>query len=292
MQRLIIVVFTSLMMCMPGAWAAERGALFKLSGSGHVMYLFGTIHVGLPEYFPLEPRISAALAEASAVALEIDPLADPAALARAVATHTMRDASTGAAPAGLQPRLDKALRAAYVDPAMVANLKPWLIASVLTINEFALQGGRAELSVDLHLATQAHERKIPVIELESITAQFAMFNSMNPAQQWEFLDDTVSMLESGREKDEVVQIMRAWSRADRTALDAIAAEAEQDTSVSGKFVQKVLLEARNGPMADKLAALLAKQDKVVAAVGVLHLVGKLSVPAQLRARGITVERIY
>lgn len=280
------------MMCLPGAWAAERGALFKLSGSGHVMYLFGTIHVGLPEYFPLEPRIAGALAEASAVVLEIDPLADPGAMAKIVATQTVRDATTGPMPAGLQSRLDKALRAAYIDPAMVTNLKPWVIASALTLNEFALQGGRVDYSVDLHLAKLAHERKIPVIELESVEAQFAMFNSLTPAQQWEFLDDTVGMIESGHEKDEVMQIVRAWSRADRAGLDAIAVEAEQDTSISGRFVQKVLLEERNGPMADKLVALLAKQDKVVAAVGVLHLVGKLSVPAQLRARGITVERIY
>ena len=45
-------------------------------------------------------------------------------------------------------------------------------------------------------------------------------------------------------------------------------------------------------MADKLAQMLAQKNNSVAAVGVLHLVGKTSVPALLRARGMTVERVY
>jgi uncharacterized protein len=72
MRRPIIVVFLSLLMlALPSAWAAERGALFKVSGSGHTMYLFGTMHVGLPEFYPLEPRIATAVQNASALALEV-----------------------------------------------------------------------------------------------------------------------------------------------------------------------------------------------------------------------------
>ena len=45
-------------------------------------------------------------------------------------------------------------------------------------------------------------------------------------------------------------------------------------------------------MADKLAALLAREKSSVAAVGVLHLLGKRGVPELLRAKGIKVERVY
>lgn len=293
MQRLIIVLFASLLMCMQGAWAADRGALFKVSAKGHTMHLFGTMHVGLPEFYPLEPRIAGAVDGASVLALEIDPLADPAAMAQAIASLATRDpVNGGAMPPGLQPRLDKALRASYVDPAAVAGFKPWLIATIMSMNEFALQGGRPDLSVDLHLAKLAKARNIPILELESMTSQLGLFNRLSPAQQWVFLEDTVAVIESGRQKADVAQIMGSWAKADQAGLDAIALRAEQDTTVSGKFVQEVLLDERNGPLADKLAALLAKQDKAVAAIGVLHLVGKNSVVAKLRARGISVERIY
>src|SRR3954462_10431092 len=66
MRRQIIVVFVSLFwLALSPAWGADRGALFKVEGSGHTMYLFGTIHVGQPGFYPLEPRIVAAVSGAS-----------------------------------------------------------------------------------------------------------------------------------------------------------------------------------------------------------------------------------
>jgi uncharacterized protein YbaP (TraB family) len=295
LRQTIIVVFLGwLMLAMP-AWAAERGALFKLSAKGHTMYLFGTMHLGLPEFYPLEPRIRNAVQNASVLALEIDPLSNPAAMAAAVQTYGTFDPrkSTGReVPPALKPRLEKALKSASMDPFTVAHLKPWLVATALTMREFFALGYRPELSVDVHLANLARDSKVPVMELETIALQLGLFSRLTPAEQWRFLEDTIDGIESGRELKEVRRVIEAWGSADQEALDAIARQSEGDTTMAGAFTQKVLLEERNGPMADKLAALLERQDKAVAAVGVLHLVGRASIPAKLRARGITVERIY
>lgn len=296
MRQTIIVVFLSwLMLAMPGACAAERGALFKVSGHGHTMYLFGTMHVGMPDFYPLEARIRTAVENASTLALEIDPLAEPARMAAALQTYGAYDPRKSAGremPPSLRPRLDKVLRERSIDPFTVAHLKPWLVATALTMSEFTLQGCRPELSVDLHLAQMARERNVPLVELESLSIQLSLFDRLSHADQWRYLESTVEGIENGRQRAEVKQVIDAWSKADRTALDAIAERAEKDTTVAGKFVQKVLLEERNGPMADKLARLLEREDKAVAAIGVLHLIGKGSVPARLRAKGMTVERVY
>jgi uncharacterized protein YbaP (TraB family) len=90
----------------------------------------------------------------------------------------------------------------------------------------------------------------------------------------------------------VRQNVDAWRNADQAGLDAIAAQVESDETFSGRFMRKVLLDGRNGAMADKLLLLLEREDKAVAAIGVLHLLGKHSVPALMRARGMTVERVY
>jgi uncharacterized protein YbaP (TraB family) len=62
--------------------------------------------------------------------------------------------------------------------------------------------------------------------------------------------------------------------------------------VSGQFMRETLLDGRNGALADKLAALLQRENKTVAAIGLLHLLGKKGVPALLQAKGYRVERIY
>lgn len=289
MRRLIIVVFLGLF-CL-AASAADRGALFKVSAGGHSMYLFGTMHAGLPEFYPLEARIADAVAATPTLALEIDPAIEPAAAARAMQKYGLaREGSV--APPALAKRLAKILRKDGIDPASVAPLKPWMIATILGLHEFGKLGYRADLAVDSELAKMARAGKAKVVELESLEAQMALFDSLPEKEQWRFLEETVAMIESGKSAGEARQLAAAWSHADQPALEALARSVETDNTFSGRFMREVLLDGRNGALADKLQLLLAKEDKAVAAIGVLHLLGKRGVPELLRARGIDVERVY
>ena len=295
MRRQIIVVFLSLFwLVLSPAFGADRGALFKIAGNGHTMYLFGTMHVGQPNFYPLEPRIAAAVAGASTLALEIDPAEDPASMASALQTYGMAvpgNSIEQMAPM-LKARLYKALDKAGIEPSAVARFKPWLVATVLAMAEYAAQGYRADLSVDAHLAQLARASKVPVIALETPALQMGLFNRLSAAEQMRFLEESIDLVENGKQNAEVRQIVDAWRTADKRAFDAIAARAESDTSVSGRFVKTVLLDERNVVIADKLASLLQRTDRSVAAIGVLHLVGSKSVPALMKERGLTVERVY
>lgn len=292
MRRQIIVVFFSLFLgvALP-ALAVDRGALFKVSGGGHTMLLFGTMHVGQPEFYPLEPRIAQAVAHASTLALEVDPLMPPELVAKAVRDYGMASPGSKLPPA-LAARLARTLGKAGLDPTAMAPLKPWMVAMVLGVSEYARLGYRIDLAVDAHLAGLARASKVKVLELESIDAQMALFGSLSDADQLRYLDDSLALIESGKQRAEVRQVVDAWSTADRAALDALAARVEQDTTYAGRFVRDVLLDGRNGGLADKLLLLLAREDNTVAAIGVLHLLGKHSVPALMRAKGVTVERVY
>ena len=295
MRRPIIVILLLLAsLTMAPAWASDRGALFKVSAGGHSMLLFGTMHVGKPEFYPLEARLATAVEKASVLALEIDPTQDPTVVAAAMLRHGMYapDATHPPLTPAMQARLEHALALAHLPPAMVANMKPWLVATLLGLAEYIAQGYSSELAVDTKLAQMARAAKVPLLELESVEAQLALFNGLSEADQLAFLDEGLAMAESGKEHREAMRVVAAWANADRAGLDAIAADVAADRTLSGRFMQDVLLDGRNGALADKLAALLARQDKAVAAIGVLHLVGQHSVPVLLRARGVTVERIY
>lgn len=306
MRRQIIVMFFGLFLLgAPPAWAdagvapatqvQQRGALFKVQGGGNTLYLFGTMHVGLPEFYPLEPRIEAAVAKSPVLALEIDATRDPAALAGAMQKYGLfAPGSRGYQdmPAALRPRLEKVLGGVNIDMKSASMFKPWLLSTLLALGEFAKLGYRPDLAVESHLSGLARAGKVPVVELESATAQLALFGSLSEADQWQVLEDTVAAIEVGKQGEQVRQIVDAWRTADQAALDAIALRAENDTTFSGRFVQKVLLEGRNGPLADKIAAMLARDNNSVAAIGVLHLVGKHSVPTLLKQRGLSVERVY
>jgi uncharacterized protein YbaP (TraB family) len=299
MRRQIIVLFCSLFFFALGpAVAAEqgatpnRGALFKVQQDGRTLYLFGTIHVGAKDFYPLEPRLTGLLKKAPVLALEIDPLADQQKLARAVQQYGLSPQGSSALAPAWRQRLNRLLKQYNMAPETVASMKPWLLASVLTVSEFAAQGYDAALAVDAHLSKQAHDAGQKVVELESPDSQMALFDKMTAAEQLVFLQEAIAGIEDKEQADQAREIAEAWRHADAKALDALALKAEQDDTYSGRFVQKVLLEGRNPALADGMVKLMARENNSVAAIGVLHLIGKTSVPELLRKRGLTVERIY
>jgi uncharacterized protein YbaP (TraB family) len=303
MRRQIIVMFCSLLcIVLQPSWAVDnahtgnRGALFKVSEGTHTLYLFGTIHVGAPDFYPLEQRVSDALKNASVLALEVDPLGDQLRIAQAVQRHGMLKPGAPASASQLSPafrsRLARLLRQYRIAPEQTAAMKPWLLASLLTVSEFAAQGYDTALAVDAWLARQAHDRGQSVVELESVDGQMALFDKMSHADQLLFLEESIVGIEDKEQAGQVREIARAWSSADAAALEALAARAEQDGSFSGRFVQKVLLDSRNPALADNIAALLTRENNSLAAIGILHLVGTGSVPQLLARRGLSVERIY
>jgi len=305
MRRQIIVMFFSLFfsaLALPPADAApaarpvpNRGALFKVGDGKHTLYLFGTIHVGAPDFYPLEPQITAALARATVLALEIDPNGDQSGVLKAMQAHGLYH---GGGPAiddidpAFKPRLAKLMQQFGIAPQSVAPMKPWLLASMLEVSEFSTLGYRSDLAVDTWLSHQAHARKIPVLELESVDSQMALFDRMTLAEQCRFLEDSIVAAEDKEQDEDARAIADAWRTADVAALDALAQKAADDDTFSGRFVQKILLEERNPGLANGIASLLARENNSVAAIGVLHLVGAGSVPDLLRKRGLTVVRVY
>ncbi|WP_242404620.1 TraB/GumN family protein [Janthinobacterium agaricidamnosum] len=291
-------------MALPAAWAApaappakapNRGALFKVEQGGHTLYLFGTIHVGEPGFFPLEPRVTQALKRASVLALEVDPNGDQKNVVSSLVKYGMDSPGqvleNDCRPA-LLPRLAPLLKKFAIAPESAAPMKPWLLASVLAIGEFSAQGYKSELAVDSYLSRQAHARKIPVLELESMESQMGLFGNMSMADQCRFLEEGLDGLEDQDQVRQAREMAQAWGSADAAALDKVAQEATDDKTFSGKFMQQVLLEGRNPGLADGIAKLLGRENNSLAAIGVLHLIGANSVPDLLRKRGLKVERVY
>lgn len=281
--------FHLLLVCLlaaPLAHATDRGALFRLTLDGHVMHLFGTLHVGLPDFYPLEDRLMGALGEASTLALEIDPDQPRGDLQDALRTYGMLAPGNSAydsLPSRQKWRLDRLLQQGGLDASSMLGVKPVLLATMLTLAEYTRQGYRADLSSDAWLARQARRRHVRVL---------ALLDRLPVPDRWRFLEEMMDTIESGAQRTEAREVVRAWSTADRQALDRMAEKCEADRSVSGRFVTQVLLKERNVDLADGLLQLLRAEDRTVAAIGVLHLLGRESVPELMAQSGVSVERIY
>lgn len=308
MRRTIIVMFCLLLGIGPAAQAAAtvaapsaaanqaQGTLYKLEYAGNTSWLFGTIHVGAADFYPLEPRVTQALERATALALEIDPAADPAKSMAIMREYGLYAPGSGPAMADIRaeyrPRLERMLKKHGIAPEQVAALKPWMIVMLITIGEYRKLGYQPEYGVDLQLARLAHGRKLRVIELESIGGQAALFGRLQPAEQARFLEDGLDTLEDPQQGVQPRDLVDAWRSADAAKFEALAQMVAQDKTFSGQFMQKTLLDERNPVLAHGIVEMIKKEKHSFAAIGILHLVGTGSVVEQLRQRGVKVEKIY
>lgn len=204
--------------------------------------------MGQPEFDPLEPRITETLAESTTLALELDPDLSREAMLDALRDHGML-AAGGPGYAALAPdqqaRLDALIRQAGLDAGTV------LLAIMLTLADTTRLGYRPDWATEYVLARLAHRKGLRVVGLESLGGQLAMLDRMAPSERLAFLLETMGTIASGAQQAEVRAMVQAWRGADRAALDAIAARCEADRSVSGRFVNAVLLKERNAAQALK-----------------------------------------
>lgn len=296
-MRRIFCLWVALLACVwgnPAALAAQpqRGTLYRVSYQDHTTWLFGTIHVGQPAFYPLESTVQRAFDTATTVAIELDPR-DQVAMQQAVARHGMYpDGETVAQHISSRnlERLKQALLAKGVPFAAVARMRPWMLANMLMVLELDRNGYKMDQSVELHLLKQAGNKT--VLALESAEEQMALFDQMSVADQERYLRESLEMLDDGSALKKTRVLVDGWAAADQATMDRVMAEMLVEDTVTSAFLRRVLLDQRNQRMTAKIEALLRQEGTSFVAVGLLHLLGERGLPALLRARGYKVERLY
>lgn len=274
--------------------ATHRGTLYRISYRGHTSYLFGTIHVGKPEFYPLGSEVMRAFSKASKVAFEID-LQDTAAIQASMQKNGMYgagDSLKNHLTADTFAQLEPALKKTGLTSESVMQMKPWMVADVMMMVELARDGYDPKQGIEEYLLRIATQQKKQMVGLETADFQFSLFNRLTDEEQSEFLKEVLDDNSDGKTRKEVDELADAWYRADAEELARLAREELSEKTVTAEFTQHVLLDMRNPGMADKIEGML-KHDKVTfVGVGLLHLVGKGSVPELLRKRGYVVEKVY
>jgi uncharacterized protein YbaP (TraB family) len=273
---------------------APHGTLYRVRYHDHISYLFGTIHVGRPEFFPLEARATQAFAMADTYALEVD-MRDAAAVQSAVNKYGLYAGNDTLdkhlSPASLA-RVKLALAQAGIPFESVAHAKAWMVANLFEVALFERQGYHAELGTDLVLLKSAETQGKAIQGLETADYQFSLFNGLSDAQQEQYLNDGLDELQSGEALQKLHEMVDAWQSADEKALEGLLQDMQTDETTTGKFFRQVMIAQRNPTLAGKIEALL-KQDKAsFVGIGVLHLLGADGIPQLLTRRGYEVTRLY
>lgn len=299
-RRLIVALLGCLWLplLLAGDAAAQpgerRGFLWEVRKGKQVAYLFGTIHVGRPEFYPLPKSRLTQLQRADAIVLEADVSDATRAVAATEKYALYPQGEPGLEkrlPPELRQRLESVLTRNQLDLAPMMRMKPWMLGNVLALFEAAQAGYVPALSVEAYLMRVAKGERKPVLEFEGIEQQFELFEKAPWATQLAFLEEALKAVETRGARRELNRIVQAWETADRASLERLLVEMRAQSSLGSRFTVDTILLGRHPSMVRRIETLMAGGKTYAFAVGALHLVGPQGLVEMLRARGYTLTEL-
>lgn len=264
-------------------WEARKGEAMA--------YLFGSIHMGEPSMFPLDPAVNRAFQQAEALAVEVDvSLEKQLRYAPLILKHTiLPDGQT--LQDVLSPEGYATVRSVLSQKGLYEQLKhtkPLWVMSTLSSAALQRAGFSPKFGVDEHFLGEARAKQLPIMELETLTLQLTLDEAI-PQPVIERV-----LLESLEELDQVATYARttigAWKAGDVEAFASLAFQTRREEPELEPFYT-VFFDQRNDAMARKIEGYLDEGKQVFVVVGAGHLAGPNSIQTYLEQRGVTCTQV-
>jgi uncharacterized protein YbaP (TraB family) len=268
--------------------AKDRGFLWRVTRDGRTSYLYGTMHVGRWDWMFPGPEIMRAVRESDVIALELDIL-DPDIVQRLQAGTAKKPER--ALPEALNQRLRAQLKAACLPEELVSASAPEMVASTLTMMAARQDGLDPAYAVDGVYAVMARSLKKPVSSLETPELQLKLLLSEDPEETKAAVESALDELETNKAGPMLTHMAEIWANSKLGEMEAYEKWCECLDTEADRVMMRRMLDERNPGLAKSIDAIHTSGKEVFAAVGSLHMIGKLGLPALLKERGYTVERV-
>lgn len=292
-QRLIVFAAILFMPFAVSAQAEYSPPLWEVRSGENTVYLFGTIHVGKADFYPLPEYVQSAFAASDVVALEVDPADEQAAVAAAMAAMYTP-------PDNIGNHLDAQLLAGVIEVCagygipfeQIRQVKPYLLMFMLTALEYQRLGYSPEKGLENHLAQRSQSNGKDIVALESMAEQMQVLDRLSPDLQTAMLQIAVDEISNDEVEGLVTEMIMAWrtGNMDKLGQVLLAEERRLPPAMAKEFHQRFLTE-RNVAMIQKIERMLLQGGKAFVAVGAMHMVGGDGIPAMLAAKGYEVRSL-
>ena len=272
--------------------AAADEFLWEVSSLTNKVYLYGTVHAGKKEWYPLPSPVEKAFADSNVLAVEAD-ITNNEAMSKSADSLSYRPPDTlkNHVPPEQYARMVKLLPRYRFTEADVARAKPFVAVSLLVFAEWGRSGFHPAFGVDGYFIKKAQAEGKPVVELEGAAAQIALMNSLTDKEVQDLFRGTLDALEEDLTTEQIKGLVATWQAGDPNGLLAVARRYNDKVAGAAEFETKFIWD-RHGEMLKKIEGWLNDSRKrYFIAVGALHLAGPRGLVELLRKRGYVVKQL-
>ncbi|MBR5826475.1 MAG: TraB/GumN family protein [Clostridia bacterium] len=273
--------------------------LYKVTdANGNVIWLFGSIHIGKEEFYPLPDYVMDAFNSSDALAVEADVSSitgSAVGLAQSMKSLIYIDGTT--IKDHISEETYTAAVAALTDLGLYSGLMDYYCPSMwwsLIESGMILQTGvDATLGVDMHLLSLADESRKEVREIESVAFQYEMLGEFSDELQEALLESAIEYADEAELYEQSLNLLMAlWATGDEEAFASYLSASDEDPGMSAELYEEyntAMIINRNKNMTDYAVDALASGEEVFICVGAAHVVGDGAIADNLRELGYTVE---
>jgi uncharacterized protein len=262
--------------------------LWELSKGGKTVTLFGSLHVGKPDFYPVPAIIRSRFDEADVIAVEADVTqTETRSACQKLAVSEEKVEKLLSADELLE--LNRYLQAANINRKAIEGKKLWMVNLLLTVVELQQLGVDFEDGIDVVVIKQARELKKKIVEVEG-AKQCASLAGSDNVESLAGLNRFLTSVRENKMEKRIDSMLAAYRAGDGETINKVTVD-EYGDSAMGKRSKRRLFDERHGPMADVIDNYFGKSEKHFIVIGVGHMFGENNLIDALEKRGIKAKRI-
>lgn len=270
----------------------SRGFLWEVQGNGAKAYLFGSIHSGNHDMYPVSRKVMEHFAEAQEVYFEIES-EDSKGQKYLEEKRYHRDGRTlkDDLGEGDYGALKRVMDGFGIPEETYRNYRPWAAYLFLSMNPLEAERG-SYLGVESYLTQKAVLAGKPIGQIESIPLQTDLLSNYREEDYLLLLRaqiEEVARYGFARMDRGLTRLQDLWIRGDEEGLNETL---EGETPEERRY-NEMLLGERNRYMARRIEEILGREEKktVFIVVGAAHLTPEDSVLSILKNQGYKVKHL-
>lgn len=276
--------------------------LYKVTDQeGHVIYLFGSIHVANDEMYPLPDYVMNAFNSCDSMAAEFDAVTatnDIQGMTAALRSMVLTDGTriTDHISEETYNKAVQILDQNGIYSGVYDMYTPILWYSLISSYAVMNYGLDPDNGIDMHLLTLAHKEGKPVHEVESMKSQYDLLANMSMDLQVYLLESAIAEYDDPQVQAETLELCHLWATGNEAKiielLNADNAQMSSEEAVLFSEFNKVMLTDRNQAMTQFALEALEAGETMFICVGAAHILGPGAMVDLLTQSGCTAERIY
>jgi uncharacterized protein len=266
----------------------KKPLLWELSKNGNTATLFGSLHVGKPDFYPISAAVRSRFDAASVIAVEADVTKDNTRVAcnKLAATNQKL---TQLLPEEEMAQLSRYAQASGLDLKVLDGRKLWMVNLILTVTELKQLGVDFEDGIDLVVTREAHYLKKKVVEIEG-AKQCESLAGVDQAEAVAGMNRFLTAVRENKMERRIDDMIAAYRLGDGDAIAKISMEEFGDSPI-GQRSRKRIFDDRHPAMAETIDGYLASKTPHFVVVGAGHMFGSSNLLQALEKRGIKVAPV-